>query len=207
MSQVRVGNATKAELRKVNVSTDGMKDFKTDCRKILVTMCQNIVNKSPVSKKFRLAKYVTFCDPALIYKNVDASKTRLTNALQAFMAKNWFPGSTADAIESEFALLTSKSNFKSSCKEYDRNDQRIDAFWKTHLEGLDAYKNLFSFLKKVLILSHGQAFVERGFSINKNLIVENQLAQSLVAQRHVYDAVKDAGGVKSLEVTKKMLAA
>jgi len=43
-------------------------------------------------------------------------------------------------------------------------------------------KNL-NFLKKIFILSEN-AFVERGFSINKEVIVENQLAKSL-AQRQV----------------------
>ena len=37
---------------------------------------------------------------------------------------------------------------------------------------------------------HGQADVERGFSVNKNLIVENMSDESLTAQRFVKDHVK-----------------
>ena len=48
---------------------------------------------------------------------------------------------------------------------------------------------IFTDLRKVfkilLILSHGQALVERGFSINKLLLVENLRPTSLVAQRIV----------------------
>lgn len=41
--------------------------------------------------------------------------------------------------------------------------------------------------KLALVLSHGQASVERGFSINKELIVENPKELSLVAQRLIVD--------------------
>jgi len=66
-------------------------------------------------------------------------------------------------------------------------------------------KKLLSFLKKVLILSHGNAFVERGFSINKEVIVENQLAKSLVAQRQIYDAIQALGGLNNVIIDKQMI--
>ena len=42
-------------------------------------------------------------------------------------------------------------------------------------------------LKMLMILSHGQATVERGFSGNGKLLVENVLTESLIAQRHIHD--------------------
>lgn len=54
-------------------------------------------------------------------------------------------------------------------------------------------------------MSHGNAFVERGFSINKEVIVENQLAKSLVAQRQVYDAIQSLGGLDNIIIDKEML--
>ena len=39
----------------------------------------------------------------------------------------------------------------------------------------------------LMILSHGQATVERGFSGNGKLLVENVLTESLIAQRHIHD--------------------
>ncbi|KAK3932137.1 hypothetical protein KUF71_011465, partial [Frankliniella fusca] len=52
----------------------------------------------------------------------------------------------------------------------------------------------WNFLKKVLIISHGNADVERGFSINKETIVENHL-ESLIAQRQKCGGVQEVGGV------------
>ena len=44
--------------------------------------------------------------------------------------------------------------------------------------------------KLLLCLSHGQASVERGFSVNSNLLVENMHEDSLIAQRIVHDHMK-----------------
>lgn len=60
-------------------------------------------------------------------------------------------------------------------------------------------------MKVVLVLSHGQASVERGFSINKELIVENQKELSLVAQRLIVDHVRSVGGVSNVAITKELL--
>ena len=45
------------------------------------------------------------------------------------------------------------------------------------------------------MLSHGNASVESGFSVNFDMLVENLHEDSLVAQRTVYDAVKSKGGL------------
>jgi len=41
----------------------------------------------------------------------------------------------------------------------------------------------------VLMLSHGQASVESGFSVNEELLIENMEEETIVAQRIVFDAV------------------
>ena len=46
---------------------------------------------------------------------------------------------------------------------------------------------LFDIVKFVLILSHGQSSVELGFSVNKNLLVENLQDSSLIVQHLVLD--------------------
>lgn len=60
-------------------------------------------------------------------------------------------------------------------------------------------------MKIVLCLSHGNSSVERGFSVNKECLVENMKEESLVAQRLVYDEVSAAGGVAEVDVTDKMI--
>ena len=65
---------------------------------------------------------------------------------------------------------------------------------------------LWHVTKKLLILSRGQATVERGFSINKHIVVENLREVSVVSQRVVYDAIATAGGLCDVPITKSMLS-
>ena len=51
----------------------------------------------------------------------------------------------------------------------------------------------------LLILSHGQAQVERGFSINEHLLDDNILGYTLVGQRIVHDQMI-SGDMKSYEI-------
>ena len=55
-------------------------------------------------------------------------------------------------------------------------------------------------------LSHGQSQVERGFSINKEIVIENPHSSSLSAQRIVYDYLKASEkNIHEIEITNKML--
>ena len=70
----------------------------------------------------------------------------------------------------------------------------------------DANQNLRAVIKMFLILSHGNASLERGFSINKEILVENLKHESLIAQRVIYDAVTDAGGlIPTFNISKSMV--
>ena len=55
-------------------------------------------------------------------------------------------------------------------------------------------------------MSHGQATVERAFSINKELYEQNLKEKSFISQRIVTDHVNAAGGAQRVPVTKKLLA-
>ena len=56
-----------------------------------------------------------------------------------------------------------------------------------------------------MILSHGQASVERGFSINKEMMVENLKEHSLIAQQIIHDHVRFIGGLENVGYTKELL--
>lgn len=82
---------------------------------------------------------------------------------------------------------------------------RLDVF----LHGLlhQSYPELWTFCKKLLLLSHGQATVERGFSVNKEVEADNMQEDTVVAQRMICDYVSVCGGVLKVPLTKELLAA
>ena len=59
-----------------------------------------------------------------------------------------------------------------------------------HIRHLKCLEKLVKVLKIILTLLHGQTSAERGFSVNKSLLVENLSTQSLVSKLCVYDYIK-----------------
>ena len=54
-------------------------------------------------------------------------------------------------------------------------------------------------------MSHGQATVERGFSVNKEVAVENLTERSFVAQRIIHDHIESVGGLANVQISKQLL--
>ena len=68
------------------------------------------------------------------------------------------------------------------------------------------FSEVCKIFKILLILSHGQAQVERGFSVNSKLLVENHDTTSLTAQRIIHDhMVFHELESCNLEMTTKLL--
>ena len=61
-------------------------------------------------------------------------------------------------------------------------------------------------IKIVLVLSHGNAVVESGFSINSDVLVENLKEESGVAQRQVFDGIQSSGGISEVVITPSMMS-
>ena len=69
------------------------------------------------------------------------------------------------------------------------------------------YPTVCLVVEMALLLSHGQATIERGFFINKELVVENQQEQSLVARRVIKDHILHVKGVMNINITCAMVVA
>ena len=94
----------------------------------------------------------------------------------------------ADLAKGEFSklcenvMIKNKEAFLSFHKDKDRLNYFL---WK--FTDLKMYAKLQHVIKIVLILSHGQTQVERGFRSNKSLIDDNMSTDTIVALRSVHD--------------------
>lgn len=52
------------------------------------------------------------------------------------------------------------------------------------------YPNVFCVMKKLFVLPHGQARVEGGFSVNLDVVKQNQKNETIVALRYIKDYMK-----------------
>ena len=67
---------------------------------------------------------------------------------------------------------------------YDKQKDRLDTFFFS-MSAIKKYVNLAFVIKIILTLSHGQAAVERSFSINKSVVDVNMKEESIVARKTI----------------------
>lgn len=209
---VDAGYETKAAISKLKSTlpkdkeTDLIKKFMLDCRSVYVTLVSKLQNRSPLS--YSLTRYISCLDPNFIASNTSVALKRLDFLLETLSTKNiWIEGSVANYIKTEYNKLCQSAEMLNEMKKYNRHEKRLDHFWVQLIAKSpnNNYKNLFELIKFILPLSHGNAALERGFSVNEDLLIENQSENSIVALRIVYDAIKEVGGVSSVPITKSLI--
>ncbi len=82
-------------------------------------------------------------------------------------------------------------------------EKRLDVFLHRFISKL--YPEPWAFLQKLLLLSHGQATVERGFSINNEVEICNIKEDTIIAHRIVCDYVLLHGGVRKVALIPELL--
>ena len=63
---------------------------------------------------------------------------------------------------------------------FDKFKDRVDVFLGNYLSA-EKYCHVFQVFQLICTLSHGQSFIERGFNINKEHLVDNLEEESLIA--------------------------
>jgi hypothetical protein len=82
--------------------------------------------------------------------------------------------------------------------------QNLDKFLFVHMA--EKHSKLWNaVVAKLLILSHGQATVERGFSVNKQVEVENLSQRAFVAHRVICDHIASVGGINEVVIGDDLL--
>jgi len=92
---------------------------------------------------------------------------------------------------------------KTKFEQFNR-EQRLDLFYADILACHDKMQDSWTMVKIILC---GNAAVEGGFSINKELLIDNMTEETIVSQRVVFDAIHAAGMVViKVEITSKIIA-
>ena len=83
---------------------------------------------------------------------------------------------------------------------FDPVKSRVDVLMHGTMAGKDMYSKLWNVVRMLLVLSHGQAAVERGFSINKQAEEVHLQAETFVAKRIICDHVRYVDGIDQADV-------
>lgn len=203
----KLGYGTEAALRQVKPVSDlKILQFKEQCSNCLQAFVKKIMDRSPL--KSPIVKAVSCLNPAVALQT-DLANKRLSTALRIYVENEIISGNTGDKIDQEYKRICALPVVQEKLKSFNRLENRLDHFWIDLIRNCGAaeYSNFLYFVKTVMILSHGNAAVERGFSVNKRCLVENQHEKSLIAQRTIYDAINVKGGLENFVVIKDLIHA
>ena len=95
-----------------------------------------------------------------------------------------------DKAFQEHSVLISTGEEIGKCSKFDRKNERMDNFYFKKFDIDDTYRNLAIVLQLIFVLSHGQASVERGFSLNKGVLNDNMTELSIISRRVVKDHLR-----------------
>ena len=68
-----------------------------------------------------------------------------------------------------------------------------------------SYSHLWPMIRTLLVLSHGQASEELGFSCNMEILETNMQQESLVAKRIVKDFIRSICGLQKFDISPELL--
>ncbi len=69
--------------------------------------------------------------------------------------------------------MLANTEIMKNIKKFSIKYDRLDTLYAENLGHREEYAALWEIFKKILIMSHGNAAVESGFSVNKDILVEN----------------------------------
>ena len=152
----------------------------------MILFLEKLKSTSPANHE--LAVCIDCLDPSLITGDVDKAKEHFENALNCLEEATLLTADL-DTAKRQFDTFVrnNKNNEKFKNFNFTKAEDRVDTLFYNALHDDKESKELWSVVKLLLVLSHGQASVERGFSINKYASTTNQSEDSLVARRIVRD--------------------
>ena len=150
--------------------------------------CSHLAEKSLIIQS--LTKNARCFIPGLLIENPEVCFKRFNRLLKDLVSTKQIADRFAEETKQQFPkfLNVAKENGQ-EFQEFEPSfkDHRLDTFYWKHIEGAKSVEKVAEVLKIILTLSHGQASVERGFSVNSSLLVENLSAKSLISQRIIHD--------------------
>lgn len=168
----------------------------------LKAVVKKVIDKNPL--KYPVVRFARCLEPKSMV--VDKSKTieTFTKLLQELQKRKIMLPINYDSALSELKLLFTECPITEFSK-FEKSKDRIDSFYYDVIGAKKQYSHLWKVIKIVLTLSHGQALVERGFSLNKEIVVENFKEESLVVLRLVCDELKSVD-LHEVPITKELLS-
>lgn len=192
-------------MKKSNVSDKEKLQFLFECRGAIIGMIDKIRKKCPIA--YALCRDLKCLDPQVILFEKETELVKcFTNVLKFVYEADLIDFQKCDDAIHEYGeflvYAKTEADFLKFMK-YDSNS-RLDVLFKKHMGDNMQFTHCWIIVNKVLLLSHVQASVERGFSTNKEMLRDNMQDDTVVALRLVKDYL-DRHGLQKIVINKEMI--
>ena len=186
-AQVNIGFAAASTLTKIQkekkVSQLQIFEFRKECTTMLVSLVMKIQEKSPL--KYSFVRNLVCLDPRLMISSPENATRMFQQTVNKLLELKWKTAEEGDLMLIQYKKFLSegRKNHSAEFSSFKAGEDRLDSFFCDKLQGKEDFQHLWLTLQLLLTLSHGQAAVERGFSVNKEVLVPNLQENSLTAVR------------------------
>lgn len=181
-------------------------EFKKECIAMLETTVSKIQERSPL--KYSLARKLVCLDPRTMVSSPEEAAKMFQGVLQRLIDAHWKSSAQGDAVLAQYKKFISEARKHHPDKflSFKPDKTRLDNFLCEVLQNDGEFQDLYCTLQLLLTLSHSQAAVERGFSINKEVLAPNIQEKSLGAIRLVHSFLSAQKiKVANFVITEKLL--
>ena len=187
-------NAVKKLVQGKKVSELGEKKFRESAKAFIVTILSRLLNKSPL--QYSLVRNMMCLDPRRMASKQEDCTEKMKRVLNTLVQANRLPEDDCDVIRQQYRKYLEEvvAAERARFSDFKPTASRIDTLLYQTMACNTDFPQLWKVVQQLLLLSHGQATVERGFSINRQIEVENRKEYSYVAHRMVCDHISDIGG-------------
>ena len=204
LESVDVGFAAKSKLKKLGtLEKREERRFRSDVREFVIRFVEKVVERSPLQYNFvRSASSLSPIDISVL--DSDLLIGRFEKLATELHDDKWISLVQAERALKQYKTLINNKDFIEEAKKFDIHKGRVDEFYSRILNGPSTV-DLEVVVRFVLIVSHGNARVESGFSVNGEMLLPNMFGETIVAQRFVHEAIQKAGGTTKVEITNEMI--
>ena len=142
--------------------------FRMECKKGLVCATQKLLEKCPIT--YTMMRNLMCLDPRLMAGRKDDCIAKFGRVLQKLSDLHQVRDADCDAIQQQFRSFVNEVVPANSTtfKDFNPDNERLDTFLAIYLR-CTLYVKLWMVTKKLLIHSHEQVTVDRGFSIKSHI--------------------------------------
>lgn len=198
-----VKNIIKDLKRKDTITNKEVAEFKIEAQRFIISVLQKLFERSPIKSDF--VRFCSIFDPAVILScEKKVLQKRFKLLLNQFMSFSILSPAQCDSAVLEFNsfLDNELKKHRDNFEKFEESKNRLDDFYFNYAF-VNCYENLSFIIKVVLTLSHGQASIERQFSVNHLVLDNNMKEESIVARKHIIDHMKSNSLMPySIEISK-----